>query len=213
MVGVDRNSVGHVATLADARTGKVLHLGFNPARTKAVWRGRKKNLQRAGKKRLLCCIKRKQSRRTKHENHIVSKVIVNYAATHRRAIVMEDLGDVRVEDSKIRSYAERSQWGFYQLLQFVLYKAALRGVEVFQVHPAYSSQECSRCHELTKPVGKKFACSHCGHKDHRDANAAFALSSRVMPIGGLARDSVGSRSALLVEPFLGSCESLRDSHV
>jgi len=204
MVGVDRNSVGHVATMADPQTGKVLHLGFNPARTKAAWRGRQKNLQRQGKCRLLCRIKRKQSRRTKHENHIVSKVIVDYAAIHRRAIVMEDLGDVRAKGSKIRSYTERSQWAFFQLLQYILYKAALRGVEVIQVHPAYSSQECSRCHGLTKPTGKKFVCSHCGHKDHRDANAAFTLSCRVEPIGGLARDSAGSRSALLVEPFLGS---------
>ena len=149
----------------------------------------------------LCRIKRKQSRRTKHENHIVSKVIVDYAATHRRAIAVEDLGEVRSKSSKIRSYTQRSQWAFYQLLQYIRYKAALRGVEVIEVHPAYSSQECSRCHLLTKPTGKKFVCWHCGHKDHRDANAAFTLSSRVEPIGGLARDSAGSRSALLVEPF------------
>jgi len=204
MIGVDRNSVGHVATMADPQTGKVLHLGFDPARTKAAWRGRKANLQRAKKNRLLCKIKRKQSRRTKHENHIVSKVIVDYAATHRRAIAIEDLGQVRAKGSKIRSYTERSQWAFFQLLQFIEYKAALRGVEVIQVNPAYSSQECSRCHGLTKPTGKKFVCSHCGHKDHRDANAAFVLSSRVEPIGGLARDSAGSRSGVLVTPFLGS---------
>jgi IS605 OrfB family transposase len=135
MVGVDRNSVGHVATMADPQNGKVLHLGFEPARTKAAWRGRKKNLQRQRKYRLLCRIKRKQSRRTKHENHIVSKVIVDYAAIHRRAIVMEDLGDVRAKGSKIRSFTERSQWAFYQLLQYIRYKAALRGVEVIEVHP------------------------------------------------------------------------------
>jgi IS605 OrfB family transposase len=204
MVGVDRNSVGHVATMADPQTGKVLHLGFNPARTKAAWRGRKASLQRKGKNRLLCRIKRKQSRRTKHENHIVSKVIVDYAATHRRAIAIEDLGDVRAKGSKIRSYTERSQWAFYQLLQYIRYKAALRGVEVIEVAPAYSSQECSRCHEMTKPAGKKFACSHCGHNDHRDANAAFTLSLRVEPIGGIARDSEGSRSGLLVAPFPGN---------
>jgi IS605 OrfB family transposase len=204
MVGVDRNSVGHVATMADPQTGKVFHLGFNPARTKAAWRGRKANLQREGKNRLLCKIKRKQSRRTKHENHTVSKVIVDYAATHRRAIAIEDLGDVRAKGSKIRSYTERSQWAFYQLLQYIRYKAALRGVEVIEVHPAYSSQECSRCHQMTKPAGKKFCCSHCGHNDHRDANAAFTLSLRVEPIGGVARYSEGPRSALLVEPFPGS---------
>ena len=44
MIGVDRNSVGAIATLADSTNGKVLHLGFNPAATKACWRGRKKNL-------------------------------------------------------------------------------------------------------------------------------------------------------------------------
>jgi IS605 OrfB family transposase len=213
MVGVDRNSVGHVATMADLETGKVLHLGFNPAHTKAVWRRRKANLQRAKKNRLLCKIKHKQSRRTKHENHVVSKVIVEYAATHRRAIAIEDLGDVRAEGSKIRSYTERSQWAFYQLLKFILYKAALRGVQVIQVHPAYSSQECSRCHELTRPAGKKFRCHYCGHNDHRDANAAFTLAQRVEPIGGLARDSGGSRSGLLVAPFPGTCGSLRDGDV
>jgi IS605 OrfB family transposase len=211
MIGVDRNSVGHVATMADPATGKVFHLGFNPAHTKQAWRGRKANLQRAKKNRLLCKIKRKQSRRTKHENHIVSKVIVDYAATHRRAIAIEDLGQVRAKGSKIRSYTERSQWAFFQLGQFIRYKAALRGVEIIEVCAAYSSQECSRCHGLTKPSGKKFVCSHCSHKDHRDANAAFTLAQRVMPIGGLARDSVGSRSALLVEPFLGSTDGHRAS--
>jgi putative transposase len=211
MVGVDRNSVGHVATMADPQTGKVLHLGFNPARTKASWRGRKANLQRAKKHRLLCRIKRKQSRRTKHENHIVSKVIVDYAATHRRAIAIEDLGEVRSNGSKIRSYTERSQWAFFQLLQYIRYKAALLGVEIIEVHPAYTSQECSRCHLLTKPAGKKFACPHCGHNDHRDANAAFNIASRCMPIGGIARDSEGSRSGVLVTPFLGSIGGHRAS--
>ena len=204
VVGVDRNSVGHVATLADPQTGCVLHLGFNPAPTKVVWRGRKATLQKQGRNRLLFKIKRKQSRRTKHENHIVSKVIVDYAATHRRAIVVEDLGTVRKKGSKIRSYTERSQWSFHQLLQFIEYKAALRGVEVIQVNPAYSSQECSRCHGLTKPAGKSYRCSYCGHNDHRDANAAFTLAQRVSPIGGIARDSEGSCSGLLVAPFLGS---------
>jgi IS605 OrfB family transposase len=211
MVGVDRNSVGHVATMADPATGKVLHLGFNPAPTKAAWRGRKANLQRAKKNRLLCKIKRKQSRRTRHENHIVSKVIVDYAATHRRTIAIEDLGEVRSNGSKIRSYTERSQWAFYQLGQFIRYKAALRGVEIIEVCAAYSSQECSRCHEITKPSGKKFVCSRCFHQDHRDANAAFTLAQRVMPIGGLARDSAGSRSALLVGPAPGSIGSHRAS--
>ena len=199
-VGVDRNSVGAVATLADPQNGKVLHLGFNPAYTKDVWRRRKANLQSLGKMRLLHKIRNKQSRRTKHENHLVSKQIVDYAAKHRRTIVVEKLENVR--RGKIRAYSEKSQWPFYQLLQYIIYKAALRGVMVIEADPAYTSQECSRCHQL--PNGKSFRCARCGHNDHRDANAAFSLSERLMPIGGVAQESESLHSALLVGPFLGT---------
>ena len=201
-VGVDRNSVGAVATLADPQTGKVLHLGFNPAHTKEVWRRRKANLQSLGKRRLLHKIRNKQSRRTKYENHLVSKQIVDYAVKHRRAIVLEKLEKVR--RGRMRHYVEKSQWSFYQLFRFIQYKAALRGVMVMEADAAYSSQECSRCHQISKPNGKSFRCGYCGHHDHRDANAAFSLSERVMPIGGLATESESRGSALLVMPSLGT---------
>jgi IS605 OrfB family transposase len=204
VVGVDRNSVGAVATLADPQNGKVLHLGFNPAYTKQVWQGRKANLQSLGKNRLLHKIRNKQSRRTKYENHVVSKQIVDYAAKHRRCIIVEKLEGMRKKGSKIRSYVEKSQWSFYQLMQFILYKAALRGVMVIEADSAYTSQECSRCHKLSKPNGKSYRCAHCGHNDHRDANAAFALAQRVMPIGGVANDSERVGSVLLVAPFAGT---------
>jgi IS605 OrfB family transposase len=150
-VGVDRNSVGDVATLADPQNGKVLHLGFNPAYTKDVWRRRKANLQSLGKMRLLHKIRNKQARRTKHENHLVSKQIVDYAAKHRRTIVVEKLENVC--RGKIQACSEKSQWSFYQLLQYIIYKAALRGVMVIEADPAYTSQECSRFHQLFKPTG------------------------------------------------------------
>jgi len=201
-IGVDRNSVGAVATLADPQNGKVLHLGFNPARTREVWRGRRANLQSLGKRRLLHKIRNKQSRRTRYENHKVSKQIVDYAVKHRRAIVLEKLEKVR--RGRMRHYVEKSQWSFYQLFQFILYKAALHGVMVMEADPAYTSQECSRCHQISKPNGKSFRCGYCGHHDHRDANAAFSLSERVMPIGGAAAESESRGRGLLVVPFLGT---------
>src|SRR6266480_3395674 len=127
---------------------------------------------------------------------------VHCAQRSLRPLVLEKLENVR--KGKIRRYAEQSQWSFYQLLQFILYKAALRGVMVIEADPAYTSQECSRCHQLTKPNGKKFVCGKCGHNDHRDANAAFSLAERVMPIGGVVGDSVRSDSGLLIAPFLGT---------
>ena len=46
-------------------------------------------------RRLLHKIRNKQSRRVKYENHVVSKQIVDYAAKHGRAIVLEKLENVR----------------------------------------------------------------------------------------------------------------------
>jgi IS605 OrfB family transposase len=177
-VGIDRNSVGNVAVLADPHNGKVQHLGFNPARTKHVWRHRKRNLQRRGKRRLLHRVRNKQSRRTKYENHKVAKQIVSYAQEHRRAIALEQLNEVRADSSKIKRYSEKSQRSFNQLRQFITYKAALAGVPVIEIDPAFSSQDCSRCGSRYKPNGKTFACKDCGHHDHRDANASFTLGVR-----------------------------------
>ena len=116
----------------------------------------------------------------------------DYAAKHRRCIIVEKLEHVL--SGKIASYSKKSQWSFYRLLQFILYKAALLLVMVIEADPAYTSQECSRCHKLSRPDGQHFRCGHCGHNDQRDANAAFSLASRVMPIGRVVGDSVRSDS-------------------
>jgi len=175
VVGVDRNSVGNVAVMADVQTGKVLKLGIDPAGTKRCFRGRRGNLQREAKNALLVKVKRRQSRRMTYENHRASRTVVDYAAEHRRAIVLEDLSTVRAKGSKIRRYSEKNQWAFAQLGMFIAYKAALRGVPVFHVDPSYTSQRCSRCGHTQKPNGKRYFCASCGHKEHRDANAAFNI--------------------------------------
>lgn len=208
-VGVDRNSVGNIAVLADPQNGQVRHLGFNPAATKYNWRRRRASLKSQGKSRTLRHLSRKQSRRTKHENHIVSKQIVSYAKEHRRAIAVEDLKEVRKAKSKIKGYVERSQWAFYQLLQYITYKAALLGVPIIKVNPAYTSQDCSRCGQRTKPNGKTYVCASCGHKDHRDANASFniAIRGNERVSSGLLTESESRGSGVLVTPFLAGVEA------
>ena len=204
-IGIDRNAVGNVAVLADPQNGKVLHLGFNPSATKENFRNRRRNLKLAGNRRALRALRRKQSRQTIYENHVVSKQVVSYAVKHRRAIVVENLETVR--KGKIRSFVNTSQWAFYQLLRFLRYKAALRGIPVLSVDPAYTSQECSRCGQRNTPNGEKYVCAGCGHKDHRDANAAFNVGSRVCYLSErvsveLAADSERGSRAVLVPPYL-----------
>jgi putative transposase len=137
----------------------------------------------------------------------VSKQIVSYAVTHRRVIVVENLEGVRKPKSKIKGYVNRSQWSFYRLMQFIRYKAALRGIPVIKVHPAYTTQNCSRCGQRNTPDGKVYVCEHCSHKDHRDANAAFNIAQRGLGIlVGFAKDSVSLGGASLVTPYSGGQE-------
>ncbi len=175
VVGIDRNSVGNVAVMADLQNGKVFKLGIDPAGTKRCFKGRRGNLQKEKKNGLLRKIKRIQSRRMTCENHRASKTVVDYAVLHRRAIVLEDLSRVMAKRSKIQKYVQQNQWAFAQLEKFIKYKAALHGIPVISVNPAYTSQMCSRCGNIQKPDGKRYACKSCGHRDHRDANAAFNI--------------------------------------
>lgn len=205
-IGVDRNSVGNVAVFADPQTGAVRKLGICPARTKAVIRSRRKNLQKAGKFRLLSKLRRKQRRRMTHENHCASRSIVDYAAKHRRAVAIEKLDGVNSKGSKIRRYSEKNNWAFAQLETFLRYKCALRGVPVVEVDPAFTSQDCSRCGSRHKPNGKRFSCGTCGHNDHRDANAAFNIGMR-------GRDCIGwSSGSLSVLPLgcIGDAQTGKD---
>jgi IS605 OrfB family transposase len=133
----------------------------------------------------------------------VSKQIVSYAVKHHRIIAVENLESIRKAQSKIRGYVEKSQWASYELLSFIQYKAALHGVIVATVHPAYTSQNCSRCRRRNTPNGKKYVCEHCGHTDHRDANAAFNIAKRGESIAmSGTQDSVSLSGAVLVTPSL-----------
>jgi len=174
-IGVDRNSVGNVVTIADAITGKFRKIGPCTASLTKNFRNRRANLQSKGAKNALVKIKRKQSRRIKEINHKVSRTVVDYAKLHRSVLVLEDLGQIS-KKGKAKKYVQRSQWSFYQLETFIKYKAALLGVPVIYINPAYTSQICSKCGSLNKPNGKHYRCSSCGYFCHRDVNAAFNIS-------------------------------------
>ena len=178
-IGVDCNCLGNIATIADTETGKVKRLGPDVSSWKENFKRRKRRLQKRKAYGLLNKLKSRQRNRTYDFNHKVSRVIVNYATAHRKPIVLEDLK--LAKRGAFSRNARRKRWSFFQLAQFVKYKASLRGIPVYCVSPYNTSKECSRCGRINVDLGasKKFSCS-CGHTDHRDANAAFNIGKRYL---------------------------------
>jgi putative transposase len=73
-------------------------------------------------------------------------------------------------------------WAFFQLRQFVGYKAALAGIPVAFVDPAYTSRTCSKCghcHKGNRKNRNDFVCLHCGFSLPADHNAALNIKFRV----------------------------------
>jgi transposase len=73
-----------------------------------------------------------------------------------------------------------NSWQFYTLRMFITYKAEYKyqSMQVVAINPAYTSQNCSRCHSRNKTMTKDYKCSNCNLKEHRDINAAKNIAQR-----------------------------------
>ncbi|MGY2794002.1 putative transposase [Thermostichus sp. MS-CIW-36] len=135
-------------------------------------------------------------------NHRISKAIVSRAKATNSALALEDLTGIRTPsrwrertpsrlrerervNQQPRSKTERrraNSWAFYQLRQFLEYKALRAGVALILVPPAYTSQTCHRClHIHPDPAqsyrsGKQFKCGHCGWEGDADLNGANVIA-------------------------------------
>jgi putative transposase len=161
-------------------------------------------------KRRLCKIRKRESRFRKDTNHCIAKSIVAKAKATGSAIVLEELAGVIGNGSQFRQ-AQRSRmkgWGFAQLRFFITYKAALAGVTVTLIDPAYTSRECSACGYTAKGNRKSrndFVCLHCGFSLPADHNAAKNIRSRATvgrPIAGTVDAGLEPQSRSLVSPRL-----------
>lgn len=144
-IGIDLNSTGHLAVVANPQTGKILKLGKKAWHIRKKYSNLRKKFQSKKKYRKLKQIKNKESRIIKDLNHKISRKIVNYAYENQTGIRLENLTGIRKnkKGKKMLSYNLNS-WSFYQLRQFIDYKAKLLGIPVSYVAPCYTSQICSR---------------------------------------------------------------------
>lgn len=130
-------------------------------------------------KRVLKRIRQRENRWMSNENHRAAKALADcYGAN--TLFVLEDLTDVRCATAKVaqdRRY-EQVSWPFYQLEQFLIYKAAAQGSRVLKVPASYTSQRCPQCGVIKKQQRDherhEYVCV-CGFHANDDQSAAMNI--------------------------------------
>jgi len=191
VIGVDlgRTDIAHTSE-GDNWNGQQLNrIRDHYSRLRAVLQRKASKGTRSSRRRcreLLQRLSGKERRFQAWVNHRISKAIVSRAKATNSAIALEDLTGIRERvNQQPRSKAERrrtNSWAFYQLRQFLEYKALRAGVALILVPPAYTSQTCHKClHIHPDPAqsyrsGKSFKCGHCGWEGDADLNGANVIA-------------------------------------
>lgn len=139
-------------------------------------KGAKKKLKRVGGK---------EARFRRHENHVISKAVVQSAERSGRGVALENLkgirGRVKARGGDARN--RLSGWSFAELGSFISYKAQLAGIPIVYVDPRNTSRMCSACGHTEKANRKsqaEFSCRSCGHGMNADANAALNIRAQAV---------------------------------
>jgi len=176
-IGIDRNTNGHCAVAACTKTNKVIMLGKKAKYVHTKYSKIRRKLQRLKKYKKLKQIKRRESNIVKDLNHKISKKVVQYAKENNCSIKLENLKNIRKTTKQAKSFKYTlNSWSYYQLQQFIEYKAKLNGIPVIYIEPAYTSQTCHKCGQIGKRNDKKFKCPFCGYTAHADVNASWNIA-------------------------------------
>ena len=107
-------------------------------------------------------------------NHMISKNVVEFAKKNQcEYINMEKLTKDGFNNAILRN------WSYYQLQQYIEYKAEREVIKVRYIDPAYTSQTCARCGHIDKEnrqTQEKFICTECGFELNADHNASINIA-------------------------------------
>ena len=199
-LGVDLG-IAKIATTSDEPKG---HCGKPVEKVRRKHNLQRKRLQRKatkGAKKKLVRMSGKEARFRRHENHCISKTIVQTAKDTGRGIALENLKGIRNRITARSGDARNrlSAWSFHQLVGFLSYKAQDAGIPVVQVDPRNTSKTCSVCGHCERGNRKsqaEFACKHCGFSTNADWNAARNIRALAASKAATELDKVDPRSDL-----------------
>ena len=138
-------------------------------------------------------------------NHQISKKIINNL-NPGDTLVLEDLKGIRNKRFRKTIRVLINNWSFYQLEQFLTYKANAKGVYIAYVVAKYTSQTCSKCGFCAKNNRKTqacFACQACGFKLNADLNASRNISMKAS-VGYTPTDEVVVNQPIVATEMLAT---------
>ena len=182
VVGIDRG-LRFIATCYDEK-GKTLFVnGKKVLETRRKYKKLRAELQAKGTKsakKRLKKIGQRENRWMTDVNHQLSKTLVNHYGANT-LFVLENLVNVRFATENVakKQRYEQVSWAFYQLAQFLTYKAHLAGSEVVQVSAKYTSQRCPKCGRIWKNNRNHdkhlYVCDRCGYSSNDDRIGAMNI--------------------------------------
>lgn len=102
---------------------------------------------RSRKLEALNILRRTESNWSTNINHVVSRSLIDIAVKYKVGVIkMEDLTGIT---KKAKDYYLKS-WKYYQLQEFIKYKAELVGIKILWVNPRNTSITCPSCGEVHK---------------------------------------------------------------
>ena len=138
-------------------------------------------------------------------NHQMSAAIIKFALDNSAGTIqIENLEGLR---DKLSGTFLGNMWRYFQLQQFIKYKAEENGIQCREVNPRYTSQRCSQCGHINQDFTRKardknaaggysakFKCPKCEHEADADYNAAKNLA--VDGIEGIIEKQCASQASL-----------------
>lgn len=183
VVGIDRG-LRFLAVSYDEQGKTEFVSGKKIATKRHKFQEVRKQLQAKGTKsakRKLKAISGRENRWMSDVNHQLSKTLVQKYGKDT-LFVLEDLTGVSFEESNLsrtvkQNYDLRS-WSFYQLEQFLTYKAHENRSEVLKVSAKYTSQRCPKCGTIRKANRdhrKHLYSCQCGYESNDDRIGAMNI--------------------------------------
>ena len=184
VVGIDRGT-RFLTTTYDEQGKCKFYSGKQVMRKRDCFARTRAKLQKKGTwsaKRALRRLSGRENRWMSDVNHCLSKTLVQKYGKNT-LFVIEDLSGVSFEESNLshrnaNGRRELRSWAFYQLEQFLGYKARLSGSSVVKVSARYTSQRCPKCGGIHKEARDhhlhEYRCQ-CGYRSNDDRIGAMNI--------------------------------------